>query len=91
MAAPDYSPVQEATLGMVQSIVEEDLPFSLGQKLKDESAKQQVMPMVEQLKTTFQQKLYEPVTQDPPDLPAARAGLEECMGIVAQMKEALGG
>ena len=69
----------------------QDLPFSLGEKLKDGSAKQKVMPMVEQLKTTFQQSVYEPATQEAPDLSKARAGLEECMGIVAQMKEALGG
>jgi hypothetical protein len=91
MAAPDFSPVQNATLGMVRSLAEQDLLYSLGSKLEDGSVKQQVMPMVEQLKTTFQQSVYEPVTQQPPDLPKARAGLEQCMDIVAQMKDALGG
>ena len=91
MAASDYSPVQEATLGIVQSLVEQDLPFSLGEKLQDDSVKQQIMPMLEQLKTTFQQSLYEPVTEEPPDLPKARAGLQECMDIVAQIKGAMGG
>ncbi|HUW83950.1 MAG TPA: hypothetical protein VMZ31_14290 [Phycisphaerae bacterium] len=91
MASSDYSPAMDATLGMVKSIVQQDMPFSLGDKLKDEAAKQRVMPMLEKLQTTFEQSLYEPVTQTPPDLPTARAGLEECRGIVAQIKEALGG
>lgn len=91
LAAPDYSPVQDATLGMVQSLATQDLAFSLGGKLKDDAVKQQVMPMVERLKTTFEERLYAPVNQTPPDLPTARAGLEECMDIVAEIRAALGG
>jgi len=91
MAQPDYTPVREMFLGRVESIVDVELPYSLGQKLKDASLKQQIDPHIEQLQSVFKEQVHEPLFADPMDLDQARAGVDECLGIVRQIKEILGG
>ena len=91
MAQPDYTPVREMFLGRVQSIVEVELPYSLGRKLKDASVKQEIQPHIEQLQKVFKEQVHEPAFADPMDLDRARAGLDECLGIVRQIKQILGG
>jgi len=91
MAQPDYTPVREMFLGRVQSIVEMELPYSLEHKLKDASVKQQIQPHIEQLQKVFKEQVHEPVFADPLDLDKARAGVDECLGVVQQIKQILGG
>jgi len=91
MAQPDYTPVQEMFLGRVQNIVEVELPYSLSRKLRDASAKQQIQPHVERLQKVFTEQVYEPAFADPMNLDEARAGVEQCLAIVAEMKAILGG
>jgi len=91
MARPDYSPDREPNLGRVTTIVTTELSYALGEsKLKDAALRQQVAPKLAELQQTFQQEVSEPIWQDPPDLDQARAGLDECLGIVRQIKEILG-
>ena len=92
MASPDYSPDREPTLGRVTTIVTAELPYALSEsKLKDAALREQVAPKLAELQQTFQQQVHEPIFADPMDLDKARAGVDECLGVVRQIKEMLGG
>ena len=91
-AKPDYSPDREPTLGRVTTIVTSELPYALSEsKLKDAALREQVAPKLAELQQTFQQQVSDPIWQQPPDLDAARAGVDECLGVVQQIKQILGG
>jgi len=92
MASPDYSSDREPTLGRVTTIVTAELPYALSEsKLKDAALREQVAPKLAELQQTFQQQVHEPAFADPMDLDAARAGVDECLGVVQQIKQILGG
>jgi hypothetical protein len=92
MAKPDYSPDREPTFGRVTTIVTAELPYALSEsKLKDAALREQVAPKLAELQQTFQQHVSEPIWQQPPELDNARAGLDECLGVVRQIGQILGG
>ena len=87
----DYSPVQEPGVQRSSQLIQTNLEYSFGAKLKDEQAKQRVAPKLDQLQQVFDEQVSTPIYASPPDLPKARAGVERCLGIVAEMKSVLGG
>ena len=87
----DYLPVQEPGVERSSQLIKTNLEYSLGAKLKDEQAKQRVAPKLDQLQQVFDQQVSTPIYASPPDLPKARAGVEQCLAIVAEMKDMLGG
>ena len=91
LARGDYSPVQEPGVERSSQLIRTHLEYALGAKLKDEQAKQRVAPKLDQLQQVFDQQVSTPIYAGDPDLPKARAGVERCLAIVAEMKGMLGG
>lgn len=91
LARDDYSPVQEPGVQRSSQLIKTNLEYSFGAKLEDEQAKERLAPKLQDLQKVFDEQVSTPIYADPPDLPKARAGVEQCLDIVAQMKSILGG
>jgi len=88
---PDYTPVDEPAIAQSTDEIRASMPYSLGKKLKDEALKGELTPKMEQLQETFNKQVFDAVYADPRDLATARAGVDQCLAIVAEMKSILGG
>ena len=91
LTAADYSPVDEPVLATAANVIQTQLPYALGPKLGDAALKQQVDPQFAQLQKVFQERVMDPLWAEQRNLEAGRAGVEECLKLVGQLKKTLGG
>jgi len=91
LPSPDFSPSNDLALSFSGELVRLTLPAAVADGIKDASRKQQAADKCEQLKKVFDEQVDTPARADPPQIDKAVAGVEQCLAIVAEVKDMLGG
>ena len=88
---PDFDGNNDLALSFSGELVRLALPAAVGSGIKDASRKEQALAKCEQLKQVFTEQVDTPARVDPPQVDKAIAGVEQCLAIVAEVKDILGG
>ncbi len=91
LPSPDFDGNNSLALSFSGELIRLTLPAAVDSGIKDASRKQQAADKCEQLKKLFDEQVDAPARESPPQIDKAVAGVEQCLAIVAEVKDMLGG
>ena len=91
LGEPNYGRANDPAISAAEQALTVYLPIFINEGVPDESLKQEALAKLEELNKVFTDKVLGPVDGKPQDLAKGAEGVDECLLLVAELEDLLGG